>query len=202
VSQDRLHGHVAQLAGGEESEGFRQQLKDANAEVLAAMEALFGKAQAPHWPMGRTGDEAPDLLAKAAAVYQAECTHCHGPEGFGNGVSSIHLKPAPWNFSIGVFPRSAPDGGTPKLANLKQLLSDGIPEASMPPFERLGEDALIGVSGHVLLLTNRAKIEDWLVDDWIRGGSGSLTAERALEIYQAWESGKTRESLDTPSSED
>ncbi|MDF1838972.1 MAG: cytochrome c [Planctomycetota bacterium] len=201
-SQDRLRENVAESTGGEEAEDFKERLQAAELEVLLAMEGLFGQARSPHWPMGRTGEEAPSLLAEASAVYQAECAHCHGPEGFGDGPSSLHLKPAPWNFAIGVFPRSAPTGGTPKLPDLKKLIADGIPEASMPPFERLGDEALIGVTGHVLLLTRRAKVEPLLVEEWIRGGPGSLPLERALEIYQAWESDQSRTSLDPNPSED
>lgn len=201
-AQERLHERVAELAGGEQAEGFDDQLETAQTEVLAALESLFGTAKAPHWPMGRSGEEAPELLATAAVVYLAECSHCHGTEGFGDGPSSLNLKPAPWNFAMGVFPRTAPQGGTPKLKDLKQLISAGIDEVSMPPFERLGDEALIGVSGHVLLLARRAKIEALLVDAWIRGGPGSLAADQALDLYLAWESGLTRASLPSPSNED
>jgi mono/diheme cytochrome c family protein len=196
-SQERVRQRVVESAGGEDSEGFDESFDAAEAEIKAAMESLFGTAKAPHWPMGRSGADAPALLATSAAAYQAECAHCHGPEGFGNGPSSIHLKPVPWNFAIGVFPRTAPNGGMPKTKDLTELLSKGIDGASMPPFKRLGEETLIGISGHVLLLARRAQIEPWLVDAWLRGGPGSLSADSALEIYLAWESGKTRASLNS-----
>ncbi len=188
TSQEMLRKRTAEMAGGEEAAAFRGQFEVAKAEVLTALETLFGTAQAPHWPMGRSGDEAPTLLVEAAAAYQAECTHCHGAEGFGNGPSSPFLEPAPWNFSIGVFPRTAPQGGLPKPKDMKDLLAYGIDEASMPPFERLGEETLIALSGHVLLLTRRAQVEWALVDAWIKAGPNSLQGDKPLEIYQAWES--------------
>jgi hypothetical protein len=67
----------------------------------------------------------------------------------------------------------------------------------MPPFERLGEEALIGLSGHVLLLTRRAQVERTLVDAWVEGGPGSLVGERALEIYQSIEAGPSPASLES-----
>jgi mono/diheme cytochrome c family protein len=197
TSRERLSASVEERAGGERAADFSKQLAAAEDEVSVALESLFGTALAPHWPMGRSGEEAPDLLTKAARSYRAECAHCHGAEGFGNGPSSPNLKPAPWNFSHGVFPRTAPTGGLPKPQAMKEFLARGIDDTSMPPFERLGEEALIGLSGHVLLLTRRAQVERTLVDAWVEGGPGSLDGERALEIYQSIEAGPSPASLES-----
>ncbi|MCA9002717.1 MAG: hypothetical protein H6830_00090 [Planctomycetes bacterium] len=166
-----------------------QDPKAAEQEILRALESLFGTATAPHWPLGDSQPEGAKVLAQAAQTYREECSHCHGLEGYGNGPSSQFIQPKPWNFALGVFPRSAPDGSEPKLPALVTLLENGIASSSMPHFARLGKPVLMGVAGHVLLLLKRTQVETKLVDAYLQGGPGSLTPERVEGILETWSAG-------------
>ena len=157
------------------------------AAFLAAMEAVYGTAELPQWPYGAAAGEGAQALMLAARTYRSECAHCHGLEGFGNGTSSQFVHPKPWNFAIGVFPRSAPEGGEPSLTSLVELLRKGLPGASMPAFDRLGDEKLRAVAGHVLFLKRRAKFELALLAAYMDEGPGALEEKRAREIYEAAE---------------
>ncbi|MEZ5976473.1 MAG: c-type cytochrome [Planctomycetota bacterium] len=169
--------------------GYQQQLAtpEAQQEVLTALETLFGTALAPHWPLGDAQGSGAEALAKAAADFRAECTHCHGLEGYGNGPSSVFQNPKPWNFGLGVFPRTAPGGGEPRIEDLMRLLHDGIGGSAMPAFARLGEDRLRALAGHVLLLARRSAMEQELVKARLAGEAGSLTPEAVRALYETWE---------------
>lgn len=156
----------------------------AQAAVEEALERLYGTALAPHWPMVDPSAPAMQSLAETAAVYRDECAHCHGLEGYGNGPSSPFLNPKPWNFSLGVFPRSAPGGGEPKLDALVQLLEDGIPSSAMPKFGRLGAERLREIGGYVLLLTQRSRLEHRLVEAVLAEGPTALEGEGALQVLE------------------
>ncbi len=157
----------------------------AQAALEEALERLYGTAQAPHWPMVDPSSPAVLALGQTAALYRDECAHCHGLEGYGNGPSSPFLNPKPWNFSLGVFPRSAPQGGEPKLDALVQLLKDGIPSSAMPKFGRLGDERLRALGGYVLLLTQRSRLEHQLMEAILQGGPSALEGEQALQILES-----------------
>ena len=157
------------------------------AAFLGAMERVFGTAAQPKWPLGRADGEGAQVLLRAAKTYRKECAHCHGLEGFGNGTSSQFVHPKPWNFGIGVFPRTAPEGGEPSLKSLVELLRKGLPSASMPSFDRLGEARLRAVAGHVLFLKRRARFELALLGAYMDEGPGALEEKRVWEIYEAAE---------------
>ena len=156
----------------------------AQAAVLAALETLFGTARGPHWPMVDPSAPAMQSLVETAELYRDECAHCHGLEGFGDGPSSPFLNPKPWNFSYGVFPKSAPGGGEPKLAALVKLLQGGIPSAAMPKFGRLGEERLQNLAGYVLLLTQRGRVEPLLVEAYLQGGAAAIEGEAAFAVFE------------------
>ena len=158
--------------------------KAAQAAVSAAMESLFGTAQGPHWPMVDPAAPAMQSLVETADLYREECSHCHGLEGYGNGPSSAFIQPKPWNFSLGVFPRTAPGGGEPKLDALVQLFRDGIPAAAMPKFGRLGDERLANLAGYVLLLTQRGRVEPLLVTAYLEGGADAIEGEAAFTIFE------------------
>ena len=164
--------------------GERAEDPEADREAfLGAMETVFGTAAQPQWPLGKSDGEGGKILAEAAKTYRKECAHCHGLEGFGDGTSSQFVHPKPWNFAIGVFPRTAPQGGEPELSALVKLLREGIPSAAMPAFGRLGEERLRTVSGHVLFLKRRARFEQALLAAYLEEGVGALEEERLWEIY-------------------
>ena len=57
--------------------------------LAAAVVRSYGVAVAPR--------QAPDL-AKASALFQAQCAACHGAQGRGNGPAAKGMEPAPSNF--------------------------------------------------------------------------------------------------------
>jgi mono/diheme cytochrome c family protein len=75
---------------------------DTLAAVLAFCVAALGASAA------RAGD-----AAAGKAVYDVNCTSCHGPAGKGDGPVGSALNPAPRDFSVGDFKFDADKNGTP-----------------------------------------------------------------------------------------
>lgn len=64
------------------------------------------------------------ILARGAAVYAGRCLRCHGAQGQGNGPESVNLLPRPANLS----------GMQIDTARVIQVLDEGVPGTSMPPW--------------------------------------------------------------------
>lgn len=67
------------------------------------------------------------VLARGAVVYAGNCLSCHGAEGKGNGPVGMALLPRPANFTA----------IQPDTARVMQVLNEGIPGTSMPPWPGL-----------------------------------------------------------------
>lgn len=67
------------------------------------------------------------VLARGAVIYADRCASCHGAQGQGDGVIGATLLPRPANFKI-----MQADG-----ARILQVLNDGVPGTSMPPWPAL-----------------------------------------------------------------
>jgi mono/diheme cytochrome c family protein len=82
----------------------------------------------------------PALLSQGRAVFQRECTVCHGGSGDGKGPGAAVLTPKPRDFTNGVFKlRSTPSGEAPTDQDLFQTITVGIPGSAMPGFKELPE---------------------------------------------------------------
>ncbi|MBL8861401.1 MAG: cytochrome c [Planctomycetes bacterium] len=101
----------------------------------------------------------PDL-ADSAELYRAECLHCHGREGGGDGPSAAFLEPRPRDFRHGVFKyTSRAQPARPSRADLLRTLEEGVNGTSMPSFARLSLAERHGLADLVRLLSVRGEVE-------------------------------------------
>lgn len=85
----------------------------------------------------------PDLGTEAQReagkqLYMQKCAQCHGEKGDGNGISEPFLRPAPRDFTSGIFKfRSTASGELPSDADLKRSIREGMPYTGMPAWSDL-----------------------------------------------------------------
>jgi len=82
------------------------------------------------------------ILARGAVVYAGNCLSCHGAEGKGNGPVGMTLLPRPANFTA----------MQPDPARVMQVLNEGVPGTSMPPWPGLAPPDKQAVSAFVRTL--------------------------------------------------
>jgi mono/diheme cytochrome c family protein len=74
------------------------------------------------------------------ALYDSHCSACHGAKGDGHAPQSAQLRPAPTDFTRGVFKlRSTPSGSLPTDRDLFRTLTRGIHGTTMRPWRPLTE---------------------------------------------------------------
>ena len=85
------------------------------------------------------------------AVYAAHCAQCHGSEGDGRGYAYDMVYPRPRDFTSGMFKfRTTESGEPPTRADLLQIVANGMPGTSMPPWKGVLSQTEIGqVAEHV-----------------------------------------------------
>ncbi len=73
-------------------------------------------------------------------LYVDKCSQCHGNEGRGDGVAEALFRPAPRDFTAGVYKvRTTPSGELPTDADLKRVIKNGMPYTGMPAWPRLSD---------------------------------------------------------------
>jgi mono/diheme cytochrome c family protein len=73
-------------------------------------------------------------------LYDSHCSACHGAKGDGRAPLSAQLRPAPTDFTRGVFKlRSTPSGSLPTDRDLFRTLTRGIHGTTMRPWRPLTE---------------------------------------------------------------
>ncbi len=85
----------------------------------------------------------PATLDRGKELYTANCAHCHGENGDGNGYGAPYLVPPPRNFVLGQFKfRTTPNGQPPTDEDLFRTISRGATGTGMPPWQYLlnGDD--------------------------------------------------------------
>ncbi|RKU08842.1 hypothetical protein C6503_22290 [Candidatus Poribacteria bacterium] len=79
---------------------------------------------------------APEASEKGKEVYEDSCAHCHGVEGRGDGSAAENLLPKPRDFTRGLYKiRSTEAGQLPTDQDLFDIITDGMPGSSMPPWD-------------------------------------------------------------------
>ena len=79
---------------------------------------------------------APEASEKGKEVYENSCAHCHGVEGRGDGSAAENLLPKPRDFTRGLYKiRSTEAGQLPTDQDLFDIITEGMPGSSMPPWE-------------------------------------------------------------------
>lgn len=99
-------------------------------------------------------------LEDSARLYAAECFHCHGAEGGGDGPTAHFLKPRPRDVRLGVYKWTAlASPARPRRDDLLRTLKEGVNGTSMPSFARLSETQLEGLVDYIRLLSVRGEVE-------------------------------------------
>lgn len=71
-------------------------------------------------------------------LYLEKCAQCHGETGAGDGPGAPFLRPAPRDFTAGVYKvRTTPSGQLPTDDDLKRIIRDGMPYTGMPAWPSL-----------------------------------------------------------------
>jgi mono/diheme cytochrome c family protein len=89
-------------------------------------------------------------------VYERNCVVCHGATGKGDGEMSRELIPKPRSFRSGLFKyRSTPPGALPTTEDLLRTVRHGVPNTSMPIFDKLSRGDLEAVVEYVKFFSKR-----------------------------------------------
>lgn len=83
------------------------------------------------------------------ALFVSQCARCHGMDGLGNGLGagSPNFGSAPRDLSAGHYRFISTDNGIASDADLKRILTDGLPSSGMPAFRNLSEPQLASLVG-------------------------------------------------------
>jgi mono/diheme cytochrome c family protein len=74
------------------------------------------------------------------ALYESNCGACHGAKGDRRSALAAELRPAPTDFTRGVYKlRSTPSGSLPSDRDLFRTLTRGVHGTTMRPWRRLTE---------------------------------------------------------------
>ena len=83
-------------------------------------------------------------LAAGKALYNENCSQCHGEKGDAQGVAADLLNPRPRDFRRGIYKiRRTPQGELPTDEDLFRIVGNGMPGTSMPAWRGLLSDAQI-----------------------------------------------------------
>ena len=109
----------------------------------------------------------PETLQLGREVYVAQCAHCHGATGAGDGPTAKYLYPAPRNYRPGLYKFTSTGGATPTRADLTKILREGIPGTYMPAFSpySLDETQLAAVVEYVRWLSMRGSADQAIVNE-------------------------------------
>ncbi|MCE2487595.1 MAG: c-type cytochrome [Desulfurellaceae bacterium] len=89
----------------------------------------------PQPPASEPGPE-PPAASPGQAVYERQCSGCHGTRGDGQGVFASHLSPRPRDFTQARFRyRSTPTGQLPTDEDVYRSVAHGLAGSGMPAFQ-------------------------------------------------------------------
>lgn len=93
-------------------------------------------------------------VAAGKAVYDVNCSSCHGPTGKGDGPVGAVLNPKPRDFSAGSFKFDADKNGKPgEDADLKLVIQKGAAAFGgsplMAPWPTLSDDDVANVIAYI-----------------------------------------------------
>lgn len=97
---------------------------------------------------------------KQRGLFRQHCAHCHGVTGDGAGPTAAFLNPHPRDYRQGIFKfKSTEFRAKPTTADLKRILTDGIPGTAMPSFALLPNDQIDALVEYVKYLSIRGETE-------------------------------------------
>lgn len=160
-----------------------EKISDENRRQIGSLlTSLFGTPDHPKFPF-LLGEDDPahdvismDNLQRAAGpvsfsetgettgLFRKHCAHCHGISGDGSGTTAQSLNPYPRDFRLGKFKyKSTPLGKRPTDADLKRVLTHGVPGTAMLSFRTLPEEDIDALVDYVKYLSIRGEVERLLI---------------------------------------
>jgi len=97
----------------------------------------------------------PDLGTEAQrqsgkALYDRNCSQCHGDKGDGQGPAALHLRPMPRDFTRGKFKvRTTPNGALPMHQDITGIIRLGMPYSSMPAWPKLSDQQISDLAYYI-----------------------------------------------------
>lgn len=123
-------------------------------------------------------------MRESAEMYRAQCLHCHGVDGGGNGPTGEFLEPRPRDYRLGKFKWIAVENGKrPRRQDLVNILMQGAYTTAMPNFARFSSGQLHGLVDYVRLLAMRGETESRLVLEMGDSDSGDLPLDTIQSTY-------------------
>lgn len=131
--------------------------------VIAAAWVGFPKAVKEYVKPGQPiiGELSQSSETDGPSLFQQHCAYCHGSQGRGNGPAELTIKAR--SFGWDKFKFGTTLNGMPTDDNLLAVLKRGIPGSAMPAFDKLPDEYLRELIGHVRSLAHSglySKIEE------------------------------------------
>lgn len=113
----------------------------------------------PNPPLPEIPDDLPEreAMLRGQAIYQAQCTVCHGAEGNGAGFLAEGFDVAPRDFTRGVFEfRTTADRELPRIEDLERVIHDGVPGTTMPAWGQfLSQEQIHDVARYLVVFSEK-----------------------------------------------
>lgn len=171
-----VYQHAASLQQAIEYKDGISRIRQLSAEIRQALMTLLPASTLPKrvLPQG-----------EVTALFQQNCTSCHGMSGEGDGPLASRLDPAPTDFT---------DQGRAinrSILGLYESISQGIDETSMPPFQQLSEQerwSLAFYVGSLAFQTTRepASQPDLSLEQLVFSTPAQLMTERVDQLAIEW----------------
>ena len=107
-------------------------------------------------------DQRRSRATSASDLYALHCSVCHGARGDGNGHAARHLLPRPRDLRTDKSRLVSTLNGVPTLEDLEAVITRGMPDTSMQPFDNLSDEQRNLLAEEVLRL-NREGIRERFV---------------------------------------
>lgn len=151
------------------------------AVVLFALLAL-----APAIAFAQAGD-----ANAGKAVYERKCLLCHGEKGDGKGPAAELLRPAPRDFTSGIFKIRSTANKVPADRDIFEIISRGMPGTSMPAWPTIPEKDRWNLVAYVKTFAADKFKEAPKKQDLPKDVSSSAESiKRGKEMYEAIECNK------------
>jgi DMSO reductase family type II enzyme heme b subunit len=125
------------------------------------------------------------------AVYERKCLLCHGEKGDGKGPAAELLRPAPRDFTSGIYKVRSTANKVPADKDVFDLVTHGMPGTSMPPWKVLPEKDRANLVAYLKSFAPEKFKEAPKKQDLPKEVSSSeASIKRGKEMYEAIECNK------------
>jgi mono/diheme cytochrome c family protein len=135
---------------------------------------------------------APEVLNRGLMNYRRYCIGCHGVRGDGQGPTAVTMRPAPRDFTRGVFKfTSVPAGALPTDGDILRTLRHGLKGTHMPGWSTLGDEDAAALVQYLKTFSPRwrdGKVGRPVAvpaDPWASGGRRMAAIARGEMVYHA-----------------